>query len=302
MHSTTGFLTPRAPFDFAKSLAFLGEFMPTRNEQVVSDHTLTKAMMIEGQAIAFQLRSVGTIEQPKLVYTPYAHEPLAANIIRAAQDRIAFFLSLHDDLTPFYALARKDKPFAPIIEQLYGLHPVKFLTPFENACWAVLSQRTPIPVAQKAKQAVVEKYGECVPVDGKDYWAFPEASRLAVAQPAELVGLIGNERRAEYLSAVARAFDNVDEKFLREGDYEEVRQWLLNIKGIGEWSADFILLRGLGRMQQLHIQSTSIFEQRMSSAASKVYGYGLKREEVLKIAERYGEWQGYWAYYLRTAE
>jgi DNA-3-methyladenine glycosylase II len=80
-----------------------------------------------------------------------------------------------------------------------------------------------------------------------------------------------------------------------------VRAWLLGIKGIGAWSADFVLLRGLGRMQQLHIARESLFEKRMSDAVSKVYANGkrLSGKEILNLAERYGEWQGYWAYYLR---
>ncbi len=32
---------------------------------------------------------------------------------------------------------------------------------------------------------------------------------------------------------------------------EEVKTWLLDIKGIGEWSAHLELIRGLGRMDEL---------------------------------------------------
>jgi HTH domain len=79
-----------------------------------------------------------------------------------------------------------------------------------------------------------------------------------------------------------------------------------DIQGIGEWSADFILLRGLGRMQQLHFTPATIFERRMSTAASRVYpsgpGRALSGREMRPLAERYGDAQGYWALYLRTGE
>lgn len=304
LHTNTGTLTPTPPFDFAKSLAFLGEFPPTLNEQTVSAYTLTKSVFVAGQCVAFQLRSVGTVEKPRLAYTLWAKQAIDDATHQAAQDRIAFFLSLAEDLKPFYVLAQKDKLFTPVIQHLYGLHQVKFLTPFENACWAVLSQRAPISIAQQMKQAIVEKFGDHLSVDGTAYWAFPDAARLAVVAPDELAALIRNERKATYLSAVARKFDSVSEEYLRTSGYAEVRQWLLNIKGIGEWSADFILLRGLGRMEQLHVQSKSIFERRLGEAVGKVYARGkpMNGEAILKIAERYGEWQGYWAYYLRTAE
>ncbi len=69
------------------------------------------------------------------------------------------------------------------------------------------------------------------------------------------------------------------------------------IKGIGEWSATFIMVRGLGRMEYIPLTETRLLE-----AASKVYGHGkeLSREELIHLAERYGPWQGYWAHYLRV--
>jgi DNA-3-methyladenine glycosylase II len=43
-------------------------------------------------------------------------------------------------------------------------------------------------------------------------------------------------------------------------------------------------------------------EKRLVEAASKVYGYGeeLSREDLKRLAGRYGLWQGYWAHYLRV--
>jgi DNA-3-methyladenine glycosylase II len=210
------------------------------------------------------------------------------------------------------------------------MHQVKFPTPFENAAWAVLTQRAPISMARQMKQAVVARFGASLdispassrasgpnpdagagfprPADlgtgSSRHWAFPEAATLAAVPLPELAELIHNERKAQYLAAVSAAFAGVDEAFLRAGDYETVLAWLRAIKGIGEWSADFILLRGLGRMQQLHFTSASIFEKRMSAAVSRVYAPGgaLTGPEMAPLAERYGEQQGYWALYLRTGE
>ncbi len=47
----------------------------------------------------------------------------------------------------------------------------------------------------------------------------------------------------------------------------------------------------------------TLTEQRLVQAASNVYGFGeeLRREDLKRLAERYGQWQGYWAHYLRVA-
>jgi DNA-3-methyladenine glycosylase II len=306
LHTVTGSLSPTPPFDFARSLDFLDGFSPTRAEQSLAAGTLTKAILVAGQAVVFQVRSSGAVEAPRLEYRLCSQQPLPASAQAAARDRLAFFLGLDDDLRPFYALGRADPAVAPEVERLYGFHQVKFPTPFENAAWAVLAQRAPILVARQLKQALIERFRACLSVDGQVHWAFPEAASVAAAPEAELAALIHNPRKAEYLGAVARAFAGVDEAWLRAGDYEQVLAWLRQIKGIGPWSADFILLRGLGRMQQLHFTSTTIFERRMSAAVSRVYSPGpgrpLTGATMLPIAERYGEWQGYWALYLRTGE
>jgi DNA-3-methyladenine glycosylase II len=298
MYTATGTLFPTPPFDFDKSLNFLGVFMPTKQEQTISSHTLTKAITIDRQTIVFQLISTGTTERPQLEYTLFSAEPITQETGNAVVERMTFFLSLKDDLQPFYRIGREDADFAPIIEYLYGYHQVKFLTPFENACWAVLTQRNPMKIAQKTKQALVEKYGSSLEVMGSVYWAFPEPMQIVVADESELLKLIRNDRRTEYLLAIARAFSEVDEEFLKTVPDEEVEAWLRNIKGIGEWSATFIMVRGLGRMEHVPLTETRLIE-----AASKVYGHGedLNRDDLKRIADTYGSWQGYWAHYIRVA-
>jgi DNA-3-methyladenine glycosylase II len=110
--------------------------------------------------------------------------------------------------------------------------------------------------------------------------------------------VIRNDRRTEYLIAIARAFSEVDEEFLKSAPDEEVEMWLRNIKGIGEWSATFIMVRGLGRMENVPLTETRLIE-----AASKVYGRGeeLSRNDLKRLTDKYGPWQGYWAHYIRVA-
>ncbi len=270
--------------------------MPTRQEQTISSRTLTKAISIDGQTIVFQVSSTGTPESPLLDYILFSAEPISKDIEKAVAERMTFFLSLEDDLQPFYRLGREDADFAPIIDSLYGYHQVKFLTPFETACWAVLTQRNPMNIAQKTKQALIEKYGNQLEVDGNVYRAFPEAIQIAVADYDELLQVIRNDRRTEYLVATARAFSEVDD-FLKTAPNEEVEAWLRSIKGIGEWSATFIMIRGLGRMEHVPLN-----EERLLAAASRVYGHGreLSRAELKGLADRDGHWQGYWAHYLRV--
>jgi DNA-3-methyladenine glycosylase II len=296
LYSFEGILKPVAPFDFSKSLEFLSDFSPMQNEQEVKSGTFTKAVQAKGKTVAFEVADKGTIENPKLKFTAYSEAKLTDEDKESVADRINFFLSLQDNLKEFYEIAKKDECIQPAIKQFYGHKQVKFLTPFEIACWAVLNQRIPMSVARRMKENIVKRVGGQIKVKGIDYYSFPEPSNLMAAF-AELPEMVSNRRKAEYLSSVAKAFCKVDEQWLREAPYDEVHDWLTDIKGIGDWSANFVMIRGLGRMEEL-----SNVEPRLALDVAKIYtgkDEQMNNEEVCQMAEKYGKWKGYWAYYLR---
>ncbi len=297
LHTVTGTLSAAAPFDFSHALRFLGKFRPMMGQQTIQDETLTKAMFV-GQHIAlFKVHSTGSADQPEVVYKLWSEAALTTDEQRQTEDEITFFLSLKDDLRPFYALAEADPQFMPVVEKLYGYHQVKFsLTAFENACWAILSQRNPWNVALAMKARLAEQYGESITVEGERYLAFPQPSQLAGLDANDLNEVIRNTRKTECILAAARAFETIDESWLRNAPYEQVESWLLEIKGIGAWSATFVLLRGLGRMERVPLDEKAVLE-----AAQRVYGRDdLTHADVQRLGDHYGEYAGYWAHYVRV--
>jgi DNA-3-methyladenine glycosylase II len=298
LHLTTGTITPRAPFDFAKTLAFLADFTPMASEQALAPDSIIKALTLNGRAVAFEIHNAGTVEEPCIAYILYAEEPLSETEHNTITDRIRFFLSLDDDMQPFYAIGRTDAAFAPVIERLYGLHQPKFLTPFELACWAILTQRNPLAIAHRTKMALVERWGTSITVQGKIYWAFPEVEQLATVSPDELAEVVRNGRKVEYLLSVIKFFESVDEQFLRTGSYDEVAAQIRAIRGFGEWSSHFLLIRGLGRVERL-----SATDKELSKAVAQIYNHGqaLPSTEMQQLIDRYRTTQGYWAFYARNA-
>ncbi len=297
LHTITGTLNPTAPFNFDHSLRFLGKFRPMMGQQTIHDASLIKAFYVGGQVALFAVTSTGTDDHPQMTYTIWSEEALTSAEQEYAADEISFFLSLNDDLRPFYRLAEFDPPFMPIVEKLYGYHQVKFsLSAFENACWAVLSQRNPIPVALTMKNRLSETYGSTITVDGVKHRAFPQSFQIALLDADELNSVIRNTRKTECILAVARAFETIDESWLRNAPYEQVESWLLDIKGIGAWSSTFILLRGLGRMERVPLDEKAILD-----CARRVYGRDdLSHADVQRLGKPYGDHAGYWAHYLRV--
>jgi DNA-3-methyladenine glycosylase II len=298
LHTHHATLTPVAPFDFGKTLAFLSDFAPAMGEHVITTGSLAKALSIDGQPVVFQLDNRGTVDAPELACTLMSEAALSDETRERAIDRIRHFLSLDDDLTTLYALAQDDPYFAPVVRQLYGYHQVKFPSAFENAVWAILSQRNRMPLPARMMRALLHEYGTTLDVDGVTFRAFPEAERLAIAGAGELARVIGHGPKGTLLLGVAQAFDGVDERWLRDLSYDEAKRWLKRIHGIGEWMSTFVLLRGLGKVERLPRG-----EPRLPATIARAYGQiGATDEDVARLGARYGDQIGYWAHYLRVAE
>jgi DNA-3-methyladenine glycosylase II len=297
MFQVHGRLAAAPPFDFSKSLEFLGQFRPAMGEQQTERGKLVKAISVAGETVVFEVVSTGMVNAPELAYTLSCDSPLSDETHAAVADRIRFFLSLDDDLRAFYNLGADDPAFQPVIQELYGYHQVKFLTPFENAVWAILSQRNLMAVSRKMKDSLTTQYGGKLDVNGTTYRAFPEAFQLALLTVDEINAVVRNLWKSEGVSNVSRAFDGVDEDWLRTAPDDEVQKWLLGIKGIGAWSASFILLRSLGRMERLPVG-----EKWLIQAARRRYGSDtLESKDIERLAKPYGDHTGYWAHYLRAS-
>lgn len=282
------------PFTFEISLAFIRAFPAMTGQQGVGSGVLTLALRETGLTLGARLTAAPASEGGGLDCRLVCDQPIGEAARKAAADRLDFFLGLSDDLTEFYEAARGDAAFARVVQRLYGYHQVKFPSPTELLVWAILCQRVPIPVARAMKKALMDHFGNTVLLD-VPWQAFPDLAQLSELSEAQLYGLIGNQRKAGYLARSLEQWRALDEEFLRRGPYEQVQERLLALPGIGPWSASFLMIRGLGRTEQVTL------DKEMASAARRVYGRPMDQLEFSELAQRYGRWRGYWGHYLRVA-
>jgi DNA-3-methyladenine glycosylase II len=292
-HESQLTITVREPFEWAHSLRFIGGFPPAQGEQAIDGTRLVKAWRLAGQTVAAQIQPAAG-GGPALDVTLASPAPVTGEVRRAAADRVSFYLSADDDLRAFDETARQDPGFAPVAARLRGYHQVKFGSPAENLVWAILAQRSPMRVAREAKLRLMQHLNEPVSAFGSELLPFPSLEQLAALPEAELAGLVGSERKGAYLAGTARRLLDIDESFLRHGDHEQVRQALLTLPGVGPWSAVFVMIRGLGRMELLPQ------DPELVRVASKAYGRALAPADLVSLAEPYAPYQGYWAHYLRA--
>jgi DNA-3-methyladenine glycosylase II len=191
-----------------------------------------------------------------------------------------------------YEVATADEAMAPVVADLFGYHHLRFPTPFEAACWAALSRRTPPPVAAGLRDALVRAAGRVVEVDGRDVSLFPTPAMVR-GHPAAVRDALDDERRAETVLAAAEAFVEADLSGL---DTPTLRDRLEAVRGFGPRSAAFVAFRGFGRPSVLPAA-----EPRLRTAVGDAYGLAdPTAEDVRRLADRYGDYRGYWAHYLRV--
>jgi DNA-3-methyladenine glycosylase II len=274
-----------APFSFSQTLTFISRFPAARDVCVICEDRVTAAVSIGGRAHAFTLRE----QRGRLVCEVASDLPAATQ--QAIAHHASRFVGASDDLGPLYAAAEGDAKFAALVRELHGLHHVRFPTLADSVVYAVMMQRTPMPVAAAFKRKFLAAFGHTVEHDGHTLYAMPELAELAVIPEEDIAAAIRHRGKAARIASVVREAAKIDEDFLRTAPYEQAREALLAISGIGPFAAAAILLRGLGRMDELP------WMRQFDDAANALYG---KRVGERAIVERYGRHVGYWSFYVMT--
>ena len=277
----------RTPFVLAQSLAFMRRFTPCQGDHLLDDDRVTTAVALGARAVAVRIA-----EGPGATVA-LTHPDVDADDAARIAHRARQLLSLDDELDGFYRAAASDAaPFAAIVDALHGLHQVRFSSLPDIAVYAVLMQRRPITQAGRMRQQVLAALGLPVEVDGHTLRAWPSFGALVGLDVAAWQAAGVDAHKAAQLPPVVRGVAALGEPFLATAPYADARDALCAIPGIGPFSAAAILLRGLGRMDDVPLAMKGFAEP-----ARDVYGAAWDPRATVR---RYGPALGYWSFYLKT--
>ena len=239
-------IIPRPPYSFdftvARFMRFAGE-----NVDLVEDGQYRRLLAAGRQLALAVVTNVGTVARPRL--TVVLDSPSRAPLEHAGfETQLRHILCTDLDLRPFYRMARKDGMLAPMVSRFRGLRVTASPTLFEALVTAVLSQQVNLTFAYSIKQALVESFGRSWRRQGRTYHAFPEPRRFAAQTLEAMRGFRLSNAKAGTLIRLGEAF--ASDPALRDMTAlsdEQVVERLTAIKGIGRWSAEIALMRGLAR-------------------------------------------------------
>jgi len=171
-----------------------------------------------------------------------------------SEDEIISFvkdwLDLESDLESFYALSEKNHILKKLTENFYGLRLPAISNLYEALVWSITGQQINLPFAYTLKRRLVEAFGDQYTWQGINFYCFPRPEQVLTWTVEDFQKMQFSKQKAQYILNVSQEF--VEEKLSKEQllhlpDTKAMLDRLCQIKGVGEWTANYALMKSLKR-------------------------------------------------------
>ncbi|KAA0974440.1 DNA-3-methyladenine glycosylase 2 family protein [Paeniglutamicibacter gangotriensis] len=261
------------PWSLETSRIFWEGFEPTALNPAPDNQQLHTTFCAEADWLPVEVTVVQEGSSARMRLS--GHGDLEAAAVQATR-----FLSLDIDARRWPEVALRDPVIAEAQSLIPGLRPCGFHSPYEAATWAVLSQRIRVVQAARLRTDIIHRHGE----NG----TFPPPEVLRDLD-LDLPG-----RKPEYLKAVAEAaLDGVlDGAALRAVEPEEAVRQVQEVKGLGSFSSELVVVRGANAPDFLPKH-----ERRLEAEIAERYG---DARSLTEVAEAWRPFRSWAAVHLRT--
>ena len=284
-------IVPPREFSFDQCLRFLGrsDLEPLHR---IENETLFKIVQIEGRRIPISVTSHGN--RLKVVFLS---APPAQQLQDTVRDYIEEWLDFETDLAAFYKLARSDRVLASLVTRFFGLRLIKILNLFQAMTWAVIGQQINIRFAYMLYRRFVEAYGEYFSFGEQKLWVFPAPDAIADLRIEDLAALQFTRRKAEYVIGIAQriAEGELSRQTLLTNSPAGAREILIGIRGIGNWTANYVMMRCAGFRSAFPIEDIGLhnaIKQELNLPRKPTI------DEIRGLSSGWKGWEAYATFYL----
>jgi DNA-3-methyladenine glycosylase II len=261
-----------------------------------------QTIRVNGKLVLATIESVGTIDRPKLYAELKADRKLTQEDKKKAEETISILFNLNFDLAPFYKEVKTDNVMACLTQKLLGLKNPTTQTAFEALIDSIVEQQISLKVANSIENKLIKKFGDVLNVESEVYYVYPTPQKLASTSSDELRQCGLSLRKAEYIQGISKlvAHGELDlEKIKKYDSADEIISELDRVRGVGVWTAELTMLRGMQRLEALPADDLGL-----RRVISRYYcdGKVITSAQARQIAENWGQLKGLAAYYLIVAE
>ncbi|WP_027084714.1 DNA-3-methyladenine glycosylase family protein [Cohnella panacarvi] len=282
-------------FDYGVNIAYLSR-SPNECMHAIAGNAVYKRIPTGLSNPLIEVTGKGN--EPLQVRSCHPNAPLADEEVHAIRRYVREMFDLDTDLTPFYEMAQEDATLTDVVKSFHGLRILGIPDLFEALCWGILGQQINLAFAYTLKRRFVEKYGGSVVHNGVRHWTFPDPSVIAQISPQDLTTLQITGRKSEYLIGVARLIAEgtlSKDKLLTARDVKQAERLLTGIRGIGPWTANYVLMRCLKYPTAFPIDDVGLH-----NAIKAVHGMPDKPTiaYIRQLSAGWAGWEAYATFYL----
>lgn len=230
-----------AHFSFEECLRFLGR-SDKECLHYIHDGKVRRMLLSEGEPVVVEIAPGSKKHFLEATILAPAGEAVAeAPIIRY----ITHWWHLDANLQPFYHYTQTDPLLKGLAEKYNGLRLIGMPDLFEAITWPVIGQQINLGFAYTLRQRFIRQFGYQVVVDDTDFYLYPHPKVIAALTPDQLTPMQFSRSKALYLVETAKqmASGALSEASLDTMSYEAARESLVAMKGIGNWSANYALMK-----------------------------------------------------------
>ncbi len=297
MLTLTILLQPAAPFDFELTAGYHTYFQSRSGADNMDGGVYRRLLDLDGRLALASVRSTGSVDSPELTLE-VCGDGLADADGEDAAAQVDWLLGARQELAPFYAVAESDPALSVLAGRFRGLHLPRTATLFEALILAILGQQISTSVARMMRMLIIERFGVSAEFDGVTYYAFPRPEAILSSSPEELRTLKLTQRKAEYIYSIAAAALEPDWHEMYEHPDDEFVRRLTALRGVGNWTAQWALVRGLARPDALPLGDLAL---RRGVSRLLREGVPVSDAEVEQLAEGWRPWRSYATAYLFAA-
>lgn len=248
--NTTVTFRPVPPFDFAKTASYATYYQPRYAADYFDGTVFSRAVEMQGNFVSISVTSAGTTARPEISISVTTENGQADDrFTHAGVDTAVRVLGATQDIRQFHEMAAKDQYLGPVAAKLQGLHVPQTASLFEALVLAILGQQISAQVARILRTKLVDTLGPQVDIASGTVRAFPSPRSIADAGHARLVELGFGARKAEYVLGICERAETGRLNLMRilsTDDAAAAESGLLEIPGVGPWTAQWVLIRALG--------------------------------------------------------
>jgi DNA-3-methyladenine glycosylase II len=206
--------------------------------------TFCRGLLLNGTPVEIAATQMGSAAAPKLQVT-VTGVPFGPDVRSGVTDALNRMLGLQADLKGFYRYAANDARLSILARRFRGLKPPRFPSLLEALVNGIACQQFSLASGIQLLNRLSEKFGIGIPAH-----AFPRPEDLAALKPEPLRNLGFSRQKAGAIIELSRAIvaGNLDTDRLVSLDDGSAVEQLCKLRGVGRWTAEYVLLRGLGRL------------------------------------------------------